>query len=394
MQDRNLKLLAAATLLLAWGGQGVDAGAWTRPGDGGSPARWIHLNGANLEDDGAAVLAVMPKNDNVQSSNFGSNSFRITNVGSKTIARVVIDVSDALYRGSVFDPEGLAGDSVAKPLHVDRRGGTGILDPNGSEATHYVGRGASSGYHALVLVFDPLTDGGFNPGESMGFSIDMDPNSIAGTNKQRLDAGAMPPWDVGGVSGAELIGSRFTVTFSDDSTATGQLHGTATQAGAHAIASQRSPGLDVRLHVGDAPQSAVVGDAPRLPRITVQGPAGHTARVVLTRGCIQPVTAYNDALHEQLRALASSTFPANNAVDFQTVDVVLTGSPQVITDRFDVETAPGGPFEAHPDRPFSIDLDELPMAMVAAIIDPANDDLPLGPVTAPIYVIHDQPMGD
>ncbi|MEM1166980.1 MAG: hypothetical protein AAGI30_11905 [Planctomycetota bacterium] len=336
--------------------------------------------------DGAAVLRIMPHSNDVQQSNFGSNSFTITNTGQKDIAEVVIDVTTSLYPDAVFDPEGLAGDSVAKPLNLDTRGQTGVLDIGGRGGSAYLGPGGATGYDGLRLVFDPNAEGGFNPGETVGFSIDMDPNSIAGTNKGPLDNGTHPWWDVGGVSGAELIGSRFTVTFADGSTATGQLHSTATQAGSHALASQASPNLALYVSANGLGPGGVGTYTHERNRVILRGPAGHTARVVVTHGFIQPVTAYNDALRRQLDTLANASFPANNAVGFQTVDVRLTGDNQDIAARLRFTGVPGYDFTARSNHPFSIDHDKLPVGIVAAIVDPDNEHLPIGPVTPPIYL--------
>jgi hypothetical protein len=330
---------------------------------------------------GAAELRVMAEVDHVQRSNFGANAFRITNTGDKAIAAVTIDVTRALYPDVVFDPEGLAGDSVAKPLRIDTPGGTGVVQPDGIDARTYLGEGGAAGYRKLRLSFDPAVDSGFNPGESVGFSVDMDPNSIAGTKKGPLDAGAVPRWDVGGVSGAELIGSSFTVVFADGSEATGQLHGTGTQAGSHGLASEGLPGHSVELQVGPwKPGNA------EPPVVTISGPAGLTARVILTRGFIQPVDPYAPFLERQLKALADEPFPANNAVDFQTVDVLLTGEPQVIGDRFD-GSPPAGlePLsEVMRAQALAYDPAALPVGWIAAVIDPETH-LPLGPVTPAIY---------
>lgn len=348
------------------------------------------VTGARADDargPGAAVLEVMPHVDNVQQSNFGNNSFRLINRGGKRIVGFELDVTGALYPDVVFDPEGVAGDSVAKPLRIDTPGGTGIVQ--GGADRPYVGRGGSAGYEGLRLRFDPASDGGFEPGESLGFSIDMDPNSAAGTRKGPLDDGSYPRWDVGGVSGAELIGSRFTVTFEDGASASGQLHGTATQAGSRGVASEGSPGLraDVRVN-GVRPGGAGTYRAEDL-RVVVRGPAGRTARVVLTQGFIQPVTPYADFVRGQLESLAREPFPANNAVAFQTVDIVLSGADQDISSRFDVSGAGAYSFSARADRPFSVDDGELPLGVVAAVVDPDDDHLPLGPVTAPVYLVFD-----
>ena len=137
--------------------------------------------------NGAAKLEINVNADFIQQSNFGSNSFQITNTGEKTISKVVIDVTDALYPDTVFDPFGLAGDSTSKVLQIDTNGGTGIIDPdNGSQASPgsaYIGAGGIAGYEGIQLLFDEAVNGGFQPGEIVGFSVDMDPNSIAGSSK-------------------------------------------------------------------------------------------------------------------------------------------------------------------------------------------------------------------
>ncbi|MEM1212757.1 MAG: hypothetical protein AAGI68_10725 [Planctomycetota bacterium] len=335
---------------------------------------------------GEVVLSVMPKSNQVQRSNFGKNSFTLTNTGEKPVLLVFIDVTSALYPDVVFDPEGLAGDSVAKPLKLDTPGGTGVAAPSAAPGPSYEGPGGALGYRGIRLAFDPEVDGGFEPGESVGFSIDMDPNSIAGTRKPPLDQGASPKWDVGGVSGAEMIGSRFNVVFTDGSSARGQLHGTKTQAGSHGLASQAALVQGLNFWVNGVESGGVGVYGAQGFKVVVRGPAGQTARVVLTRGCIQPATPYAGFLTDQLRALAASRFPANNAVDFQTVDVLLTGEDQDLTDRFDVSGKTDARFVAKADQPFSADAHTLPLGVVAAVIDAEREGLPIGPVTEPIYL--------
>ncbi|MBB6428310.1 hypothetical protein [Algisphaera agarilytica] len=351
---------------------------------------WIATTPAVAEppslDVGAAVLRITHAVDNVQRSNYGKNSFTVINTGGKAITGFTLDVTGALYPDCVFDPEGLAGDSVAKPLNIDTPGGTGLVAPIDMQDSPYVGEGGAKGYRGLQLVFDPEVDGGFSPDESVGFSIDMDPNSIAGTNKKPLDQGTTPKWDVGGVSGAELIGSTFTVTFADGSQAQGQLHGTTKQAGSHGLASQDLPGHDVTLTVNGLAPGEVGTYSDEGIQVVVNGPAGLTARVVLTHGLIQPVTPYADFLTEQLEVLAAADFPANNAAWFQTLDVMLTGEDQDITEALTNAPRPTYDFTVHPDKPFSLDADKLPVGVVAAVVDPANDALPMGPVTEPIYL--------
>ena len=329
----------------------------------------------------------------MQDSNFGSNSFVLENVGGKTVASVAIDVTGALYPDTVFDPFGVAGDTVAKKLTINTDGGTGVVAPTDETASDfssttatYIGAGGESGFEGIVLRFDEGTSGGFEAGESVGFAVDMDPNSIAGATKGTLDAGSDPQWDVGGVSGAELIGSSFTVTFTDGTTATGQIHGVGNQAGSAGLATQAPADLAVELTVGGTAEGETGtygSDEP--PAVIVDGPAGETVRVVMTMGMIQPKEngfsePYASQLQDQLDALAASDFPANNAASFQTVDVVLTGEPQDITALFDFTGVDGY------DVPGE---GTLPLGFVAAVIDPANGELPLGPVSAPIYLAHD-----
>ena len=323
---------------------------------------------------GQATLKITVDDNDVQISNFGDNSFQITNTGDKTIAQIDLDVSNALYPDSVFDPFGQAGDATSKQLTIDNNGGTGVVTPSNAS---YIGVGGRAGYRGLQLKFNDNVNGGFEPGETIGFSVDMDPNSVAGSDKNQLDNGSSPDWDVGGVSGAELIGSTFTVTFTDGTTATGQLQGNNNQGGSQALADQNSPKLDVSLTVNGLEQRSIGTYSNKQPKVIVNGPIGQTVRVVLTKGFIQPVVPYASFLEDQLNALAGTNFPANNAVEFQTVDVLLTQANQDISGNFDFANVANYDFEGE---------DRLPLGFVASVIDVNNGGLPLGAVTQPIYL--------
>ena len=338
---------------------------------------------------GEAILSVTANSDNIQISNFGSNSFQVANSGDKKIVALNIDVTDALYPDTVFDPFGLAGDTVAKQLTINTDGDTGVVVlPQGSEG-YYIGAGGTAGFEGIQLEFDQNVNGGFEPGETLGFSVDMDPNSIAGAQKSPLDAGTSPSWDVGGVSGAELIGSTFSVTFEDGTTATGQLQGTNNQAGSQALASQNITDIPVTLTVNNLNEGGVGTYDANNPVVIVNGTAGQTARVVLTKGFIQPVSLdpfingnqtqqdFAPVLQSQLDDLAASDFPANNAVEFQTVDVLLTGEDQDISNLFDFSGVADFDFDGE---------EQLPLGFVASAIDPNNNNLPIGSVTQPIYL--------
>ncbi len=335
---------------------------------------------------GSAVLEIMPKSNAIQQSNYGKNSFLLTNTGDKDIVSFQLDVTNALFPDTVFDPEGIAGDSVAKPLQINRNDTTGVVHHPGKKAPHYIGKGGDLGYEVLEIKFNPETENGFNPGEALGFSIDMDPNSIAGTNKKPLDAGTVPKWDVGGVSGAELIGSSFEVTFADGTKASGILFSTSTQAGCHGVATGE-PGTDTVELTANGKNAGETGTySAGGPKITVNGKAGLKVRVVLAKGFIQPVLPYDEKLKGLLDNLTQQPFPANNAVEFQFADITLTGEIMDISDQFDFSSIKSYEFKADAEKPFSIDEDKVPLGITAAVIDTHYKDLPAGPSTKPIYL--------
>ncbi|MCA0941240.1 hypothetical protein LCM08_11415 [Salipiger pacificus] len=344
---------------------------------------------------GAVTLAITANATNVKESNYGSGSFVLSNTGTKVVTKVEIDVSNAVLKDAVFDPFGVAGDTISKALTIDSAGNTGVDAPNNNASDPnnetYLGAGGTAGYEGIVLTFDTATNGGFQSGETVTFSVDMDPNSIAGAKKSTLDAGTSPSWDVGGVSGAELIGSSFTVTYADGTTSTGYLQGTGTQAGAKGLSSQAAAGTEASIVVNGLIEGGVGTYSDSDFSMLVSGPAGATMRVVLMKAMIQPTTnafstgtsteqAYAPQLDAQLAALAASDFPANNAVEVQTVDVTLTGGVQDISSMFDLSGVAAFDFTGE---------DQLPLGIVAAVIDPSNGNLPVGPTTSPIYLTYD-----
>ncbi|MEM9782127.1 MAG: malectin domain-containing carbohydrate-binding protein, partial [Pseudomonadota bacterium] len=362
---------------------------------------------------GAATLTVNNNANGIETSNFGNGSFAITNVGTKDIAFIEIDVTDALFPDAVFDPFGIAGDSTAKALTLQggSDGGTGLVVPTGgfdedAIGITYLGTGGIAGYETLRLDF---TD--FNPGETISFGVDMDPNSIAGSTKATLDSGAPLAgagsnniWDVGGIGGAELSGSSFTVGYDDGTGSVGQLigQGTGQQMGAEALSSQDSADLAVSLTVNGLSDGGEGTYSAGGPQILIQGQAGETARILVAKGFIvpftnefedtngaafDPVNVYHDQLDAQLAALEASGFPANNAVEMLYVDIVLDGTVQDISSMFDFTQVAAFDL-AVPDQvnEFGV-LDEaqLPLGIVAGIVDPANDQ-PKGPITSPIHL--------
>lgn len=373
------------------------------------------LNGlTDVDDDGvygagatgAALLTVLDGNNNPQTSNFGSSSFQLTNAGDKEIAAVAIDFRSAVFGDSVVDIDGSAGDIFPKVFNIDDDGGTGgfvtqsdaylFAGDDPLPNTTGTGLASSGGFRGVLVKFDGT---GFTDGETVGFSGDMDPNSIAGLNKfdaNGVDTGAINNWDVGGVSGSELIGSTFTVLFDDGSTATGYLHSDNSQSGSIGEAtenqSQRTATLSIETDgatLASGETGTYGGDA---PVITVSGTPGDTVRVVMQKG-FNPVTNDNSGVATLVadRLLAAQPdFLANNSFDLQTVDVVIpaNGSITLAVGAFDYNgTISGETF---------VGDDLQPLAFSAAVIAPASDNTPdvlegddsvaLGPVSAPIYL--------
>ena len=348
---------------------------------------------------GSVIVRVMPGETDVQKSNFDAGSFQIENTGDKRIVAVYFDHSTALYTDSVWDADGTGGDSAFKDLQIDLDTGTEVVAPNPDNIYFQPAQDAANpdplfadgvaegdadgGFRGLLLTFNASADDantGFTNGEEVRFSGDMDPNSIAGFNKSTVDSGSNPSnWDVGGVSGAELIGTTITVMFSDGTTATAQLMGDDSQGGAQALITQDSPEETVTLTVNGVGEGGTGVYDETDPVVTVTGEAGSTVRVVLTKGHNPVENTQSNAKAIVEQRLADEAFQANNAAEFQTADVLIgeDGTATVTFDYDDIDNSITQPFAGD---------DQLPLGFVAAVIDPENGDLPLGPVTAPIYL--------
>ena len=333
---------------------------------------------------GAAELRVTAGSQSIDVSNFAPNSFQVTNVGDKTISAVFIDVTDALYPDSVFDPDGAGGDDVAKAWAVNSGGGTGgfvdgsgyfLPGPDPLPNTTGTGQASDGGFKGALVKFSPTASGGFQPGETVGFSGDMDPNSIAGLLKSDVDQGATSSWDVGGISGHEIIGSAFTVLFDDGSTATGELMSDGSASGSFTRATQGAQ--------ADAPGLSVAGGSGTYggtaPGVIVTGEPGQTVRVTLTKG-LDPVTNGSNGIDALVDArLDRYDFEVSNNFDSQSVEVTLGASGTAdLTDRFDYADAPAN------SKPGFAGDDVAPIGFVAAVV--GADGLPISPVTEPVYL--------
>ncbi|MEL6788089.1 MAG: hypothetical protein AAFO76_11910, partial [Cyanobacteria bacterium J06607_15] len=254
------------------------------------------------------------------SSTFTAGTFELTNnSNSQDIVSITLDLSSAIFPDLVFDPLGNAGDTTAKGFSFDSASDAG----NTVAISNYP-------YNSAAAPFSSLRDGGydvmkidfdsFGPGQTLKFSVDVDPTSIKG-------AGDPGPSDSGSISGLELVGATITVKFADDSELTGQVY--------------RSPGSEVASEVtlAAAPQaapeiaaigfdgSATVGDANQTIKITGT-PGSEVSVLILEGGLYTEANGGNDIdPFEANRAIAvnelTATVGANGTVD---VPVTLTHS--------------------------------------------------------------------
>ena len=118
-------------------------------------------------------------------SNYGPDSWTLQNTGDKRIAAVFIAVTNSLFSDVVFDAIGIGGDSNTKPLTYES--GSDIV--GAVIGTYYpylwLTFQAGGGFHGQLLLFDNFTSN-----KQVGFSGDMNSNSLAGLSKASVDLAA------------------------------------------------------------------------------------------------------------------------------------------------------------------------------------------------------------
>jgi hypothetical protein len=226
----------------------------------------VALSGAGAAPAAATAsveIEVDSGNTMSASSTYSDNSFKIKNTSAsgQRITSVRFDIDSAILPDVVFDPTGTAGDPVGKDFTVNSGGSnTGVAGRTFGKALH-------NGYQALEVAF-----GHFDPGESMGFSIDIDPTSIRGA----ADPG---PEASGSVSGMELSGSLVTITFEDGSILTTTLFRKAgNDTGSIAVARANAPAAPTLQVIGLGTTPTTTASANQVVRVT--GVAGTTVRLL------------------------------------------------------------------------------------------------------------------
>ena len=171
----------------------------------------------------------------INASTFTPGSFVITNLPTheERISQIMIDLRTAVLPDMVFDPNGVAGDVVAKDFDLE----------SGCDSTGFINRtyahAHDGGFDVLILNFDD-----FDPGEKLIFSIDVDPTSIRGVN-------APGPHESGSVSGLELVGTTVTISYENGPILTGTVtRQSQSQGGGEAL---------IRAHLPTAPIASIIG---------------------------------------------------------------------------------------------------------------------------------------
>jgi Malectin domain/Transmembrane protein 131-like N-terminal len=232
------------------------------------PATWDFLEVQPAGAGPAPTTAIAVGAPGLNSSTFNSGSFRVTNssAAGQQIASVRFDLSTSLLPDLVFDPNGTGGDSLGKGFTVDSNPGVGAIG-------HSFGGIHDGGFEVLNATF---TD--FGPGETLTFSVDIDPTSIKGT-------GPPGPGESGSVSGLELTAASVTVTYEDGTAETGRLYRTPGSLGESQVrldgTGRPVPSVAV---VGVPATPATVTQPAQTIRIT--GPAGASVRLLAVEGAL------------------------------------------------------------------------------------------------------------
>jgi hypothetical protein len=232
------------------------------------PATWDFLEvvPAGAGTPPSATIAV--GGPGLNASTFTSGSFRVTNssAGGQQIASVRVDLRTSLLPDLVFDPAGTGGDTLGKGFTVDSNPGVGTIGHNFSGAH-------DGGFDVLTAGF---TD--FGPGETLTFSVDIDPTSIKGT-------GPPGPGESGSVSGLELTAGTVTVTYEDGASETGRLYRTPGSLGESGVRLDGTGRAVPSLSVVGVPSTPATVTQPG-QTVRVSGPAGASVRLLAVESAL------------------------------------------------------------------------------------------------------------
>lgn len=268
-------------------------------------------------------------------STFNANSFRIENTSSDGvgISRVVFRLAEgdaflSLLPNIAFDPatdtDGEpAGDAVGKDFSRDSKS-VGTFDVSATLSEPFQG-----GYTMLTLDFV-----GFDPGETLAFSIDIDPIST----KQGDGQAAM---QAGKISGVELAGTPVRVEFDDGAARTAELFSDGSPIGAVAVVRAGLAAAPTLTVAGVDGPEAVVDGVRQLVTISDGTPGGRARLLVVEAAAfaVEPDNGYEFGRFEANKAVAvGSRFVRLDETGSWTGRVRLTDGPAA-TDGINILTA-------------------------------------------------------
>ncbi|MFK7925208.1 MAG: malectin domain-containing carbohydrate-binding protein [Bacteroidia bacterium] len=271
----------------------------------------------------SAFLEVIPGGA-LDASTFGSpDKFILTNqsTGDVQITGISIDLSTGLLPDMVFDPTGTGGDATAQCFTAGPDATTvGLIAPADACIDPF-SQPRQGGFDVMTIDFNE-----FDPTESFGWTVDLDPNSIQGVP----GAGG-----AGAVSGYELIGATITISFSDGSTLVGNLFEEGSLGGSNALIAPTPTVAPSIAVVGTPTTPATVGDPNQT--FTISGTPGDNvtllqmdARTYIATGAapfnVPDVTYYaNEAMSG--KTLYSAVIGAGGTVDIPVVLLKTVGTP-------------------------------------------------------------------
>ena len=266
----------------------------------------------------SALVDVAPKKTNINASTYSSGSFAITNTSTEgqNISSVTFNLATGMFPDVVYDPDGLAGDVVAKPFSADSgTAATGLTSH--VLLDFHNGVDDAVGYNSLQVNFND-----FDPGEVFKFSIDNDPTSIRGTS-------APGPGESGSISGFELVGSTVTIVYDNGETQNVELYRAQPNSlsASTAIVTNVIPETPTISVSGISQSQATVNEANHL--VTITGPFNTDISLLVVEGAmfVQPEGSYDPDPYEINSVIAIDEIDANLGATGQIeIPITLTDS--------------------------------------------------------------------
>ncbi|MFK7847180.1 MAG: malectin domain-containing carbohydrate-binding protein [Rhodothermales bacterium] len=299
LSGATLTALQSSSQALAIGVIATSSG----PGDPFT-ATWDKIDATTVSNGASALVQIAPPED-INTSTVASGSFSIENTSTngQKITSVSYDLGTAIFPDVVFDPTGSAGDITGQDFQADEgESQTGFTNAT-LESPHNNVDG-DDGYDALTVTFSD-----FDPGDTFGFSIDIDPTSIKGSS-------APGPGESGSISGLELTGTTVTVAFDDGSEYTTEVF----QIDGSISASEGIAAVDF----ADAPAISIPGASTLKSKvdnldqtIRISGPIGQQVRLLVAEAALfLPAGGGNDI----------DAFEANSILSVQAFEETIGGS--------------------------------------------------------------------